>query len=301
MDSRLKHQKSKRQEAKKILLTIYPAATNIQLIQSGNYSAVYSFQDKQTKLIFKMSADYFPIESEYFFLKQAYRKRLTPKVYRINTKQGWIVMDFILGENTWESFSERRYLPLWTELGEKSKRFHTIQVSGAGIYQSGKFSNPNTADFIVDQIRWLFSKQFADKLNLTSSNKEVLRNSAAFFDSNNYLLHGDLSLNNCIRQNNKILSFIDPGPWRGGDPYLDLGHILSQALKYPNLTNKILNSFSKGYKSNLDWKSQKMAFCSLFWDLVVLRFLADKDKPEFKKRFNQKQESIDDRLKRISN
>ncbi len=301
MTNRPKHQHNKRQEAKKTLLSIYPSATNIQLMKSGNYSAVYSFQDNQKRLIFKMATDYFPIESEHYFLKQAYSKKLTPKIHKVNSKQNWLVMDFILGENTWENFSEIKNMPLWIELGKRAKTLHLIKVNGAGIYKSEKFTNQKTANFINDQIKWLFSfKPFTLKLNLTSSSKNILKTSTKLFNSSNSLLHGDLSLNNCIRRDNTITSFIDPGPWRGGDPCLDLGHIHSQALKYSSSTNKILNLFKKGYKSNLDWNSPKMTFCSVFWDLVVLRFLSEKDKTEFTKRLNQQQKSINDRFEKLN-
>jgi aminoglycoside phosphotransferase (APT) family kinase protein len=300
MNSRRTKQQNIREEAKAILLNTYPNATNVQLLKSGNYSGVYYFEINSKRLVFKMPSIWFPLESESYFYSRARNTGLVPAIHKSNDNEGWFVMDFIKGDGDWIALGQYKNLKLWRSLGRATFKVHLIKTDGVGLYINGKFRNSTHQDFFKLEFDWLRKNDvFRKTINLDESKERMLLNASSLLEHKKSLLHGDLSLNNTIRDKDKVKAFIDPGPWRGGHPFLDLGHIHSQALNYPDFTVSILKAFGEGYCTKINWDAIELQFCSLYWDLTVLRFLAENDTKEFRKRCTEQKNTITRRFANI--
>ena len=180
-----------------------------------------------------------------------------------NLNQKFIPKIFFKGKNYLiESFLDgkkpERNKPeeFFFSLGKNLKKIHKIKMSGFGeLQKNGKGEHKNPRDFLDSLIKQTFPrlkkiKSFNKKL-LKHLEKFIYENINFFDEKKSFLLHFDLTPDNILIKNNKLVGIIDFGDVNCGPVEYDFGKL------YLEISNKMFKSVLEGYKEKLDMKKIK--------------------------------------------
>ncbi len=282
-----------RKKAKKLIYQIYPKASNHKLISSGMFSGVMYFELGNKPLVIKVLPSWFDIQGELFFFDAIQNLSFSPKIVHFDVNKRFYVMEYVSGDVEWSDLDFSIQCRLWENFGAMSRQIHNEYVPGAGFCTNGKFSNLSSLEFLISFILKLFhSGLLSNDLEISNDLPVIIKAITSEFSNEiTVLLHGDLHPANSIHSSGKILTVIDPGPLRGGDPFLDIGRVYALCEHLPN-GHLYLSFFSSGYGLKFSWSDPKIILSSLIWDLLVLDFLKSVDEIGYQNFLNKRRNRI---------
>jgi aminoglycoside phosphotransferase (APT) family kinase protein len=118
------------------------------------------------------------------------------------------------------------------KLGDLLHRLHQIRVSGVGLIRNGAWEASDFGSFIAENVQRFSMLPIQELLEIQDLRSGVLRELSVFVERcrdariEPRLLHGDIGLDNIIRQGADAIVLIDPGWCIGGDPLLDVSYFL---------------------------------------------------------------------------
>lgn len=281
----------------------FPAAENFENMSSGYNSGVVKFKDKSLNFIFKKNKLWPTTESEVFFLQTLQKLKITPKVYIANFQDQYHFQSYVNGTTDWKELPLENRLTLLGHLGELTANIHSIDLgNNAGEFKQGYFEYKTTNEFIISRLDWILELK---ELEMYIHNfKRIIKFLKDYFNENllneNVLLHGDLYLANTLHSEKEINAIIDPGEFRSGSRYLDIGTIHAQQPQYEDgakLFTSFINGYLNIYTGKLDLKLINLF--SAFWDLRSYRRLLVEHPDRFDKWFNNTYDHLEIRLKTV--
>lgn len=203
--------------------------------------------------------------------------KLLPKI--ILKDQTFLIETFIEGETL--NKAKPQNINFYNTLGKTLKKIHKIKMSGFGeLMANGKGKQLSPAqhiEFLLKENLPLLSKIKTFDKKLLQHTENFIYNNISLFDSDkSVLLHFDLTDDNILVKNNKLVGIIDFGDAGCGPKEYDLAKI------YIENPNRIFSHILAGYGKNL-LNMKKIKYFAILHLLYIIPYFYSSNKKKYKR------------------